>query len=93
MVAAQQNQVVQVRFTSIGPVSDVMRIDVPLVMAPGKAAEPVPGLQRTFQSGGNRTLSSSHINWVVLLVLNQRANGSEPSCQRWIEYPPSCTSA
>ena len=67
--AAQGHEVGEFGLPAVGPVLDVMRIDIALVGAAGEAAAAVAGRERAADRGRNAARLAPHIERLALLVL------------------------
>ena len=75
MVAAQQHEIVDLGFTPIRPVLDVMRIQIPAVVTARKRTATIARQQRALDSPRHRPPSPAHSQWFASTVLdhgNQR---------------------
>src|SRR5271154_2831820 len=66
---AQRDQVIEFGRSAVGPVLDVVRIEVALVGAAGEAATGIPGVKGTADRRRNAARLASHIERRTLFVL------------------------
>jgi len=72
MMAAQQHQVVHPRLAAVGPMSDVVRIDVEVIEATRKAAALIAVRQRAADRGRNVARASANVQQLAILAFLQR---------------------
>jgi len=68
--AAQRDEIGGLRFTAVGPVLDVMRVEVTRIRAAGETASFVAGVQHASQRSGNRARLASDVEWLAVIVLD-----------------------
>ena len=72
MTGAKQHQVFETCFTTMGPMLNVVSGDISLVLASRESTVLVPGPQRTFDGFRNNSGLATDIEWVALLIFNNR---------------------
>lgn len=72
MEAAQRDEVRELRFATVGPVTDVMAVDITCVRAAREQAATVARIHCPAQRGRNRSRATTHIERFPALVLVDR---------------------
>jgi hypothetical protein len=68
VVAAERHEIVEVGFTAVGPVPDVVGVEKGGVVAAREGAAPVTGEERPLQRGGHGSLATADVEGVAWLV-------------------------
>jgi len=92
MCRTQDEQIAEVRFTAVRPMFDVMRVEMPCVMATGKRASTITREERAFERRRNQpTLSADIQHFTVTSLYDRRhravATQSAHRRQRQIGLP------
>jgi hypothetical protein len=82
---AEQQKVVERGFTTLGPMVDVVGIEIAFVVTTGERAGAVAGEERAFERRWNGSLFAPHVECLAVSVIDDRDDGAiaaEPTHRR-----------
>ena len=82
MEAAERHEIRGFRFAAVGPVLDVMCIEVTRVRAAGKAAALVARIEDAPQRRGNRARLAPHVERLAVIVFDQATTLASQASRR-----------